>query len=356
MRSAAVSHRTLSCPVLPWPADDLAALIKRLGFQVEADYVERALELFGGHQPADISGGLPAVVEFGEKFTQLYDVLTEGAGGGGGGGGGDGDDGLPAGWTTQTSRTTGELYYVHTVTGASQFERPAAATAGSGGSHRERPLPPHWVETVSRSTGEVYYANELTGESTFDRPGGGGGGSGGGAGADGAGAAAAGYEVPGGDDGAGAEPEGGGLFGGLPCPAGWATKQSRSTGETYYVNTVTGESQFEPPDGPAVPSGWSLQRSRSTREVYYVNDATGESQFEPPPLADDAAAADSASDSAPPGSTGGGGGGGPAGLTLPDGWERHESRSHGGQPYYLNIWTGETQFEFPALPALPSGW
>jgi len=37
----------------------------------------------------------------------------------------------------------------------------------------------------------------------------------------------------------------------LPLPAGWETAVSRSTGQTYYVNTQTGATQYEFPDGPA---------------------------------------------------------------------------------------------------------
>ena len=37
----------------------------------------------------------------------------------------------------------------------------------------------------------------------------------------------------------------------MPLPAGWETAVSRSTGQTYYVNTQTGATQYEFPDGPA---------------------------------------------------------------------------------------------------------
>ena len=140
-------------------------------------------------------------------------------------------------------------------------------------------------------------------------------------------------------------------------------------GDTYYVNSMTGASQFEIPvtqlntraqsrsrpmfagpfrafriefpglsfqTEPAVPAGWSLSRSRSTNEVYFVNDSTGHAQFEPPPA--QAAAA---------------GGAEKVELTLPDGWERHESTADGAA-YYVNIWTSKSQYEFPAVRS-PSG-
>jgi len=37
----------------------------------------------------------------------------------------------------------------------------------------------------------------------------------------------------------------------MPLPPGWETAVSRSTGQTYYVNTQTGATQYEFPDGPA---------------------------------------------------------------------------------------------------------
>jgi serine/threonine protein kinase len=90
---------------------------------------------------------------------------------------------------------------------------------------------------------------------------------------------------------------------------------SRSTGDTYYLNTVTGETQFE---RPTLPDGWEQMKSRSTGDTYYLNTVTSETQFEPP--------------------------------TLPAGWEKMKSRST-GDTYYLNTVTGETQFERPTLPA-----
>eukprot|EP01052_Picozoa_sp_SAG31_P016338 SAG31_NODE_1078_length_10032_cov_4.602034_6_plen_282_part_00 len=121
-------------------------------------------------------------------------------------------------------------------------------------------------------------------------------------------------------------------------PTGWTTAQSRSTGETYYVNTATGESQFEFPVAPTtLPTGWSLARSRSTSDIYYVNEKTGHTQFEVP----NAPATTSQTEKVE--------------LQLPPGWERHISRTT-GDPYYVDIWSLKSQFEFPAQPALPSGW
>ena len=34
-------------------------------------------------------------------------------------------------------------------------------------------------------------------------------------------------------------------------PAGWVKKESRSSGKTYYFNTITQSSQWEKPEAPA---------------------------------------------------------------------------------------------------------
>ena len=41
-------------------------------------------------------------------------------------GGGPEEDALPAGWEAAVSRSTGETYYINSVTGASQYDRPIA--------------------------------------------------------------------------------------------------------------------------------------------------------------------------------------------------------------------------------------
>ena len=83
-----------------------------------------------------------------------------------------------------------------------------------------------------------------------------------------------------------------------PLPPGWETAESRSTGETYYVNTVTNETTYDRPvvqgdagalasPVPAVPSeglpaGWVVGYSRSDGAPYYINKHTGATQFEIP--------------------------------------------------------------------------
>ena len=89
-------------------------------------------------------------------------------------------------------------------------------------------------------------------------------------------------------------------------PAGWEAKMSAKTNSPYYLNTVTGESQTEfpiasatpdeaagPPPVPAaavpevasekkLPAGWETAVSRSSGDTYYVNTATGETTYDFP--------------------------------------------------------------------------
>ncbi len=191
-----------------------------------------------------------------------------------------------------------------------------------------------------------------------------------------------------------------------PLPGGWHTQVSTTSGETYYVNSESLASQYEFPSEPtseylakyqsaassgsALPAGWATQKSRSTGDTYYINEVTGESQFEVPtapagkedqlapppvpaspgaavnsrplaPLADGAAAAAVVVEPGPE----------PTRLTeaevrelqrldqreaerrpLPDGWERFRS-SETGSLMYVNTHTHTMQVAFPLKPARP---
>ena len=193
---------------------------------------------------------------------------------------------LPPGWETAVSQSTGDTYYINDETGESTYDRPeppppppgseeakAAAKAAKRKRKRQRQhqkakekaaaakakaagstasddaaqsadqmqasesslqevtadLPPGWEAQVSSSTGEVYYVNTVTQESTYDKP----------------------TERAFTDSflstaGPSAEQE---------LPVGWESAVSNSTGETYYVNTLSGESQYERPTAPADEEG-----------------------------------------------------------------------------------------------------
>ena len=82
-------------------------------------------------------------------------------------------------------------------------------------------------------------------------------------------------------------------------PAGWETGVSTSSGDTYYINSLTNETQYEFPDGPCVaeattsaasagsaggdssqglPAGWEKATSRSSGDTYYINTVTNDTR------------------------------------------------------------------------------
>mmetsp|Transcript_21649 Transcript_21649/g.47128 ORF Transcript_21649/g.47128 Transcript_21649/m.47128 type:complete len:1001 (+) Transcript_21649:353-3355(+) len=64
---------------------------------------------------------------------------------------------LPPNWVRIRSKKSGQIYYVNTRTGHTQFNEPSD-------------LPVGWTKVVSRSTGRVYYFHALRNVSTFDKP------------------------------------------------------------------------------------------------------------------------------------------------------------------------------------------
>lgn len=92
---------------------------------------------------------------------------------------------LPPGWVETTDPDSGGVYYFHSLTGETSWERPAdrlSSTPGAVASPRARaasasrrnlglasPLPAGWQEAVD-DAGAVYYYNEATDETSWDRP------------------------------------------------------------------------------------------------------------------------------------------------------------------------------------------
>ena len=78
-------------------------------------------------------------------------------------------------------------------------------------------------------------------------------------------------------------------------PAGWQVATSRSSGQVYFVNTVTGESTYDVPNSvPPLPLGWSIELSQSTGCIYFLDSTTGTGQYHHP-LSKPDGAVDSAS-------------------------------------------------------------
>lgn len=77
-------------------------------------------------------------------------------------------------------------------------------------------------------------------------------------------------------------------FADLPAlPGNWIYVRSRSSGEIYFYNTVTGKTTFtRPTDAESdLPAGWTAVKSRTTSQTYYWHAATQKSQFKRPTAA-----------------------------------------------------------------------
>ena len=78
----------------------------------------------------------------------------------------------------------------------------------------------------------------------------------------------------------------------LPLQEGWTPMHDSSTGQIYYYNEITGDSQWDPPlavESPSsreqkkmLPSGWTIMKDPTTGSVYYYNRTTGESTWDFP--------------------------------------------------------------------------
>ena len=67
----------------------------------------------------------------------------------------------------------------------------------------------------------------------------------------------------------------------VSLPDGWTAHLSDS-GEEFYHNAMTGQSQWQWPTNEPLPSGWEAAVSRSTGAIYYHHTATGHTQYERP--------------------------------------------------------------------------
>ena len=143
-------------------------------------------------------------------------------------------------------------------------------------------------------------------------------------------------------------------------PDGWEMATSRSTGEVYYVNDVTGESTFERPLVAAsatmdsnterpLPEVWEAATSQSTGQVYYINSVTGESTYDDP--REDSGGYSYVEngmvywDGDVDRGSGGDGSGDVDGSPLPVGWNM--ATSERGDTYYWHDETGETTYDRP---------
>ena len=290
------------------------------------------------------------------------------------------ESGLPSGWKCKVSGSTGETYFFNTETGETQWDRPMTKDSDPLGEIFEHAdmgkkgfLDKEDVNALIRAMGyevrDEYVDGvlQLYGEDSDGR---------------------AGihfgpnfkllWEHLGGKpDGSmstiGHEGDGPGDIGGeklekRELPSGWETAVSNeTTGEVHYVNQRTGESQFTFPEEDAedqgdLPAGWEQIESRTTGKVTYLNTLTDEQTDERPTEPARDLDGNLGEDDAPPvlgppaidGDLDAPGIGGHP-RNLPQGWETARSKNT-GKVYYINRWTRESQYEFPAMDALHAGW
>ena len=197
-------------------------------------------------------------------------------------------DRLPAGWESTVSRSTGETYYVNTVTGETTYDWPQSPAEDELVAAEDKyldaeartpepaKLPAGWESTVSRSTGETYYVNTVTGETTYDWPQ-----------SPAEDELAVGASAASSGPAAEVDPEPPPVHSDEHAlPDGWATATSRE-GETYFVNKLTGESTFDVPTAPAIdnrplPQGWTSNVSESSGQMCYVHVETGFASYQRP--------------------------------------------------------------------------
>lgn len=87
-------------------------------------------------------------------------------------------------------------------------------------------------------------------------------------------------------------------------PPGWSAAVDPGSGRTYYVNASTGQTSWEPPavptsstaapqfvniempkaapGAPNLPAGWTAAVDPSSGQTYYMNSITGQTTWEPP--------------------------------------------------------------------------
>ena len=106
------------------------------------------------------------------------------------------------------------------------------------------------------------------------------------------------------------------------------TQHTAQDGRTFYYNTRTQQSSWEPPAGFGAAADEWTECAAADGRVFYYCERTGERQWTLPAGARVAAAA-------PP----------PAPAALPDGWSAHTNAD--GSTYYYNSYTGESSWDPP---------
>lgn len=141
---------------------------------------------------------------------------------------------LPAGWMRVVSRSTGEVYYYCPETNETTFDKPTQAAELL--SNKKNTLPEGWSQRVSRGNGRVYYWHAETNKSQFEIPTE----ADAGVGGPSSSSPETFMEVTPRFDNDPKQSKG-------DLPEGWEQIQSKTTGQPYYFNFNTKQSQFEHP-------------------------------------------------------------------------------------------------------------
>jgi len=138
-----------------------------------------------------------------------------------GSGGGNSNAGVIAGVIIAllAAAVIGFFVYTRCIRGGMMTMKKAPPPPGGGA------LPPGWGSAVDPASGRMYYVNSETGQTSWDPP----------------------MAPPGGAVGKGGPPGPPGPPGGGGLPAGWTASVDPASGTTYYVNSITGVTQWEPP-------------------------------------------------------------------------------------------------------------
>ena len=166
---------------------------------------------------------------------------------------------MPEGWESVDDEASGKQYYYHTTSGATQWTMPEAADALSKG----KDPADAWVEIEDPASGKIYFFNEETGETSWHPKSGGG------------------KEDDEEEEEEAARPSGGASRRSSMAFAYDDSSESKSIG---VMETLNEEEEDEDEEDEIDLGGneWALMTDETTGKEYYVNSNTGESQWDMP--------------------------------------------------------------------------
>lgn len=168
--------------------------------------------------------------------------------------------GLPEGWMALEDND-GNVYYYHEQSGEVTWDRPGASNANTPAPVSPisgQKLPRGWAREVDPDTQHKYYYNHETDESQWNTP-------------KKSASMREDFETKGRSTGK------------KSLEPGWENATDPETGERYYYNATTDESQWDTPKRSSTPKpGWESAIDPETGEKYWFNPETYESQWNTP--------------------------------------------------------------------------